>query len=53
MTPAHRSLPQSFRYERTDIPVGITLAEYRRARAPRRPPRARRRLRSALRLVRR
>ena len=30
-----RPLPQSFRYEHTDIPAGMTLAEYRRARAPR------------------
>jgi len=29
-----RPLPQSFAYEHTDVPPGVTLAEYRRARAP-------------------
>ncbi len=33
--PVPRPLPQSFRYEHTDIPAGMTLAEYRRARAAR------------------
>ena len=32
-SPAH--LPSAFRYVSTDVPVGMTLADYRRRRGPR------------------
>jgi len=47
---AQHPLPKSFVYQQTDVPVGMTLAEYRRTRPPRRPPRITDRLRRALRL---
>jgi hypothetical protein len=36
--PRPAQLPSAFRYVSTDVPVGMTLAAYRRRRGPRRVP---------------